>query len=71
MDERELTLSSKEMMPWFPLPMPENEVDLLDGFKRSTRPAMESEKPMFNVIREGLGWTEEGERGRGKRERER
>jgi len=42
-------------MPWFPLPMPENEVDLLDGFRRSTRPATVSEKPMPNASLEG-GW---------------
>lgn len=59
---RELTLSSKETMPWFPLPMPENEVDLLDGFKRSTRPATVSEKPMLCVSLDGSGGSEEREK---------
>ena len=49
---RELTSSSKETIPWFPLPMPENEVSLLDGLKRSTRPVTVSEKPMFYVSSE-------------------
>ena len=61
---RELTSSSKETIPWFPLPMPENEVDLLDGFKRSTRPVTVSEKPMPYASLEGIGY-----RG-GSRERE-
>jgi hypothetical protein len=43
-------------MPWFPLPIPENEADLLDGFKRSTRPATVSEKPMAYASLEGRGW---------------
>jgi len=53
-------------MPWFPLPMPENEVDLLDGFKRSTRPAMVSEKPMPYTSSERI----EYRGGSGERERE-
>ena len=53
---RDLTSSSKETMPWFPLPMPENEVDLLDGFKRSTRPATVSEKPMPYASLEETGY---------------
>jgi len=43
-------------MPWFPLPIPENEVGLLDGFKRSKKPATESEKPMSYAILEGIGY---------------
>ena len=43
-------------MPWFPLPMPENEEDLLDGFKRSTRPATVSEKPMPYASSQGIGY---------------
>ena len=56
MGRRELTSSSKETMPWFPLPMPENGVDLLDGFKRSTRPVTVSEKPMLYTSLEGIGY---------------
>jgi hypothetical protein len=41
-------------MPWFPLPMPENEVGLFDGFRRSTRPATVSEKPMLYAASSGL-----------------
>ena len=41
-------------MPWFPLPMPEKEEDLLDGFRRSTRPAMVSERPMAGG--DGMWW---------------
>jgi hypothetical protein len=35
--------------------MPENEVDLLDGFRRSTRPATVSEKPMLYASWGGEG----------------
>ena len=34
--------------------MPENDVDLFDGFKRSTRPATVSEKPMLYAASSGL-----------------
>lgn len=43
-------------MPWFPLPMPENEVDLLDGLRRSTRLATVSEKPMSYVRLVWIGY---------------
>lgn len=59
-DGRELTSSSKLTMPWFPLPMPENEVGLLDGLKRSTRPATVSESPMRSW--RGFGVVEDLER---------
>ena len=60
---RGLTSSSKETMPWFPLPMPESEVNLLDGLKRSTRPATVSEKPMPYASSEGIRYREgSGER---------